>query len=159
MAKTSLYSVTLTGSRLDVAIGSNEPITFIYGNNPWDTVAWAHGVKQKIGDARAIPCDPKTGRPAADAEKTARAMAVAARLQAGEWRMAAGDGGHEGGLLFRALVELGGKPETVRAKLAGMAPKQQAALRANPRVAPVIDRIRAAAAEGIDSDSLLDDII
>lgn len=122
----------------------------------------AHGFKQKVADAAAIERDPETGRPATPASKIARMRAVFERLVAGEWR-ATGEGGVGGGLLFRALCELydGTKtPEAIREYLAAKSDKQKAALRLNPKVAPIIERLRAEAGSGseIDSDALLDEL-
>ena len=122
----------------------------------------AHGFKQKVADAAAIERDPDTGRPATAATKAARMRAVFDRLVAGEWR-ATGEGGATGGLLFRALCELyeGAKtPEAIRAYLATKTDKQKAALRANAKVAPIIERLRAEAGNisEVDSDELLDEL-
>jgi hypothetical protein len=159
MSKTALYTVSLTGDTLTINIG-RDTVQMTYGANQWDIFAWAHGVKQKVGDRGAIPRDPDTGKSATDAEKQARMLETAQRLATGgTWNTVAEGGGSEGGLLYRALIELGASPERAREKLAAMSRAEQAALRANPRVVPIIDRLRAKVGEGIDSDELLSEIL
>lgn len=125
--------------------------------------AVTHGLKQKLVDAAAIPCNPDTGRPATAEEKYAAVKRVYDRLMSGSWNMAAGEGGTgSGGLLYRALCKLyDGKktPAEIRTYVEGLDKKQQAALRDNPKIKPIIDELRekddAAGASGIDSDELL----
>ena len=119
-----------------------------------------HGLKQKVVDAAAIPRDVETGRSASVEDKIAAMRAVAGRLLAGEWNaVREGGGGNAGGLLLRALAEI--KPNVPREELAewlaGKDAKQKAALRASPKIAAIIERIKAAAGKsaGIDSDELL----
>lgn len=117
-----------------------------------------HGLKQKICDAAAIPRNPETGRSATPAEKFAAMQAVAQRLLAGEWSAQRGDGsGGSQSLLFRALSRLytSKTPDELRAFIAGLDKKQQAALRKNPRVAAVIVELQAENASDIDADELL----
>ena len=129
--------------------------------------AMMHGLKQKIGDAAAIGRNPETGRSATLADKRAAMRAVIERLQAGSWNAERGEGGApSGGLLFAALVRMyAGKKteEDIRAFLAGKDDKQKAALRKNPRVAAIIEEIKAErAANGEDGEEpgaeLLDEL-
>lgn len=119
--------------------------------------AMAHGLKQKLADAAAISRDPSNGRAASIEIKHAAVKEVFNRLLAGEWNKRREGGGNTGGLLFRALCEMyeGRKtPEQIKEYLATLSDKEKAALRKNPRVAEVIDRLRMA--EGEDSsDDLL----
>lgn len=125
--------------------------------------AMMHGLKQKIVDAAAISRNPETGRSATITDKFDAMSEVATRLYAGEWnkRREGGEGGGTGGLLFAALVRLyaGRKTdEEIRAFLAGKTDKEQAALRASSRVAPIIQTIKdeRAAKKGLpDGDDLL----
>jgi hypothetical protein len=121
-----------------------------------------HGLKQKLIDAAAISRDPETGRSATVADKWAAVEAVWQRLLAGEWNAQRGDGTGSGGLLFKALCRMypTKTADDIRAWLAKQDDKAQAALRKNPKVAAIIDTIRAeqAKADDIDSDELLDEL-
>ena len=126
-----------------------------------------HGLKQKIGDAAAIGRNPETGRSATLADKRAAMRTVIERLQAGSWNAERGEGGAPaGGLLFAALVRMyDGKKsaDAIRAFLAGKDVKQKAALRKNPRVAEIIEEIKAERArDGDDGEGpgadLLDEL-
>lgn len=109
--------------------------------------AMMHGLKQKIGDAAAIGRNPETGRSATLSDKRAAMRAVVERLQAGAWNAERGEGGTPaGGLLLAALVRMyAGKKsdDDIRTFLAGKDDKQKAALRKNPRVAEIIEEIKA----------------
>ena len=126
-----------------------------------------HGLKQKIGDAAAIGRNPETVRSATLADKHAAMRTVIERLQAGSWNAERGEGGApSGGLLFAALVRMyAGKKseESIREFLATKSDKEKAALRKNPRVAEIIDEIKAErAADGDDGEEpgadLLDEL-
>lgn len=126
--------------------------------------AMMHGLKQKLVDAAAISRDPDTGRTATIETKFAAVREVFDRILAGEWnkRRAAGEGG-SGGLLYRALCRIyaGSKtPEALRTWLDGKSDAEQAALRKNPKVAAMIETIRAekAGADGVDSDAILGEL-
>jgi len=128
------------------------------------TQAVLHGLKQKLCDAAAISRDPDTGRSATIDDKYQAVKTVFDRLKAGEWNAtrAGGEGSGSGGLLFRALRRL--YPQRTEAQLAdylaGKTKAEQAALRVNPKVAAIIDQIKAesAKASSIDTDALLDDL-
>jgi hypothetical protein len=106
-----------------------------------------HGLKQKLVDAAAIGRNPETGRSATITDKYEAVKAVYDRLIAGRWNAERGEGGAPaGGLLFAALVRMyAGKKsdEAIREFLAGKDDKQKAALRKNPRVAEIIEQIKA----------------
>ena len=126
--------------------------------------AIVHGLKQKIGDAAAISRDPETGRSATLADKRAAMMRVVEQLMAGDWnRTREGGTGAAGGLLFQALCRMQpNKPAAeVRAWLDAKTKEEQASLRKNPRVAPIIAAIQAerVKTDGIDSDDLLEDLM
>ena len=117
-----------------------------------------HGLKQKICDAAAIPRNPDTGRSATAAEKFAAMNTVAQRLMAGEWSAQRGDGtGGSQSLLFRALSRLyeNKTADELRAYIAKLDKKQQAALRKNPRVAATIVEIQSESTSDIDTDEML----
>jgi hypothetical protein len=119
-------------------------------------MALAHGLKQKLVDAAAMSCGPN-GRPATIGDKFNAVNEVYQRLLIGEWNKAR-EGQSTGGLLVHALMEMTGKTrDQIVAFLDGKTAKEQAALRANPKVAPIIERMRAerAGSDAIDSDELL----
>jgi len=122
--------------------------------------AMMHGFKQKLVDAAAISRNPDTGRSATLDDKYNAVRTVYDRLLAGQWNATRGDGTGSGGLLYRALCELypNKSAEAVRTYHDGLTKEQQAAMRLNPKVAPIIARLRderAPKAKGIDSDALL----
>lgn len=126
------------------------------------TQALMHGLKQKLVDGAAMSKN-EDGSPATVEDKFEAVAGIAERLLAGQWNKTRESGeGATGGLLFRALCEY--KPEAsreqIKAFLAGKSKEEQAALRAVPGIAAIIDRIRAkqAAASEIDASALLADL-
>lgn len=126
-----------------------------------------HGLKQKLIDAAAISRDPDTGKSATPADKWEAVMTVYDRIigatGAASWNAGRGEGGGgSGGLLMRALVRLypAKTQDELRAFLDGKTKAEQAALRANPKVAAVIEAIKAEQAKsgGVDSDGLLEEL-
>lgn len=123
--------------------------------------ALMHGLKQKLVDAAAISRNPDTGASATVEDKFQAVKEVYDRLLAGEWnkRAASGEGG-EGGLLFRALAKFydGAKSEEeIREFLAGKSKAEQAALRENARIKPIIEALRPKAKPtAMDTDAMLD---
>jgi len=122
--------------------------------------AMMHGLKQKLCDASAMSRDPETGRSATLDDKYKAVLAVRERLLAGEWSAKRGDGTGNGGLLFKALCRAYPNKSTdeIRAYHDGLSKAQQAALRTNPKLSPIIEAIKAEMekdADGIDSDALL----
>ena len=119
--------------------------------------ALLHGLKQKLVDAAAISRNPETGRTATIEDKYDAVKEVYDRLLAGEWNKArAGGGGGGGGLLLQALIRLypAKSADELRDYIGKLTRAQQAALRANSRVAPVIAEIQAERGAD-DSDDLL----
>ena len=85
------------------------------------------------------------------------------RLLAGQWNATREGGGATGGLLLQALVRMyaGRKtPDELRAFLAEKTDAEKTALRKNPRVAAIIEEIRAETgrAVSIDTDELLGEL-
>lgn len=124
--------------------------------------ATLHGLKQKLVDAAAISRNPETGRSATVADKYEAVKEVYDRLLAGEWnkRRASGEGQSTGGLLFKALCRMFATktPDDIRAFIAAKTKEEQAALRANAKVAAIIAEIKAEEAKDTDtsaSDNLL----
>ena len=128
--------------------------------------AMLHGLKQKLVDAAAIGRNPETGRSATITDKYHAVRSVYDRLLAGGWNAERGEGGAPaGGLLFAALVRMydGRKTEeAIREFLSTKSDKEKAALRKNPRVAAIIDEIKAERAANGEGDEpgadLLDEL-
>ena len=130
------------------------------------TYAMFHGLKQKLVDAAAISCDPETGRsPSLDA-KIAAVREVYDRLMVGQWNKPAGEGTATGGLLYMALCRLyeGRKTgDDLKTYLAGKSDKDKAALRKNPKIAAIIEEIKAERAANatdaeVDTDEMLQEL-
>lgn len=124
--------------------------------------AAAHGLKQKLVDAAAISRNPDTGRSATIEDKYEAVKTVFDRLLSGSWNAIREGGGGSGGLLFRALCRMypAKTPESLREYLEAKTPAEQAALRKNPRVAAIIEEIKAerGADDATDSDAMLDEL-
>lgn len=127
-----------------------------------------HGLKQKLCDAAAISRDPVTGRAATIDTKYDAVKEVFDRLMSidATWnkQREAGAGG-SGGLLLASLARMyaGRKTkEDLRTFLDGKSLSEQAALRKNPRVAEIIEEIKAERAkdddDGADSDEMLSEL-
>ena len=125
--------------------------------------AMMHGLKQKLVDAAAISRNPETGRPSSVEDKYQAVKVVFDRLLTGQWNATLEGGGNAGGLLMQALVRMyaGRKTaEDIKAFLAEKSDAEKAALRKNPRVAAIIEDIRAEQGRvtGIDADELLNEL-
>ena len=120
-----------------------------------------HGLKQKLVDAAAISRNPETGRSASIEDKYQAVKAVYDRLIAGHWNAVRGEGGTgTGGLLFAALCRMyaGRKTEEeLREWLATKDKKAQTELRKNPKVASIIEQIKAE--RGADDDDVGEDLL
>lgn len=125
-------------------------------------VALLHGLKQKLVDAAAISRNPETGRSATIDDKFAAVHAVYERLLRGEWNAVREGGATTGGMLLQALCRLypAKTPDTLRAYLSAKSDAEKTALRKNPRVAAIIEEIRAESgkAASVDTDALLDEL-
>lgn len=171
MARKALYeyehNVTMEAGQLAGRLRFNcingTEITINVTDLPPEVIAeaLAHGLKQKTIDAAAIPCDPETGRSASPDDKIAAMREVAERLPR-QWNATREGGGATGGLLLRALAELYPEKsrETLEAFLAKRTDKEKAALRADPRIADIIVRIKAASAKvtTVDTAALMDEL-
>lgn len=112
-----------------------------------------HGAEQKLGDEMAGVKDLDDAILALDE--------LIERLYNGEWgvrREASGIAGTS--VLARALVEHTGKPiDAIKAFLKDKTQAEKVALRANPKIKPIVDRLEAekvSKASKVDTDSLLD---
>ena len=147
-AQKSAIEAAIDGSRLTLSFINGKSLVVDAANLSQDilTAATMHGLKQKLVDAAAISRDPETGRAATIETKYDAIKEVLERLLSGEWNKRREGGGSTGGLLKRALVEMydGRKSaEEIQAYLDGKDDKAKAALRKNPKVATIIDRLRA----------------
>ncbi len=152
-------------------IANDLVIEFAHGKrielNPFDLIdsireqAIYHGLKQKLVDAAAISRNPETGRSASIEDKYQAVKTVYDRLMAGHWNAVRGEGGTgTGGLLFAALCRMyaGRKTEEeLREWLSAKDKKAQSELRKNPKVAAIIEQIKAE--RGADDDSTGEDLL
>ena len=122
-----------------------------------------HGLKQKLVDAAAISRNPETGRAASVEDKYQAVKTVYDRLLTGQWNAAREGGGATGGLLLQALARMYAGRKTVdelKAFLADKTDAEKAALRKNPRVAQIIEEIRAEQGKdaNVDTDAMLNEL-
>ena len=125
--------------------------------------ALMHGLKRKLVDGAAISRNPETGRAASVEDKFQAVKTVYDRLLAGQWNAVREGGGATGGLLLQALGRMyaGRKtPDELKTFLADKSDAEKTALRKNPRVAQIIEDIRAETgkAASIDTDELLGEL-
>lgn len=116
----------------------------------------AHGAEQKLGDEIAGVKDVEDAIIAIDE--------LLDRLEKGEWNVKREAGGLSGAsVLMKALMELSCKSkEDIKAFLSGKTHAEKTALRGNPKLRPIIDRLEAEKAErtkgkgpSVDTDALL----
>jgi hypothetical protein len=114
----------------------------------------AHGAEQKLGDEIAGLDDIEDAVMAIDE--------LTERLNKGEWGVKREGNGMAGtSILARALVEVMGKPmDAIKTFLGTKTQAEKVALRNNPRVKPVVERLEAEKASkskgaSIDTDALL----
>ena len=155
---------------LHLSFANGEQLSITAGQLQQSIMEYAifHGLKQKLVDAAAISRNPETGRAATVEDKYQAVKTVYDRLLSGQWNATregggAAGGGASGGLLLQALCRMydGRKtPEQLREFLADKSDAEKAALRKNPRVAQIIDDIRAkqSKAASIDTDELLSEL-
>ena len=121
--------------RLDAALLSDEI----------KLAALMHGLKQKIGDAAAIKCDPLTGKPADLATKRKNMADIINRLQSGQWSIIGQGGGRTYGVLLEALHRMNQGRKTYEELgefLKAKTKEQKAALEVDKRIAPFIMGLR-----------------
>ena len=126
--------------------------------------ALLHGLKQKLVDAAAISRDTATGRAATITTKFEAVKEIFDRITGagGAWpswnKPRAGGAGGQGGLLARAIARYKGvEVSAAKAYLDRLTDAQKQALRVDPRIATIINDLRAESAKpaGIDTDALL----
>ena len=131
-------------------------------NNILEHAVW-HGLKQKLVDAAAIRRNLETGRSASVEDKYQAVKIVYDRLLVGLWNAVREGGGATGGLLLQALVRMYAGRKTadeLKAFLTDKTDAEKTALRKNPRVAQIIEDIRAEQGKtaNIDADELLSEL-
>lgn len=116
----------------------------------------AHGAEQKLGDAIAGLKEMDDAVIAIDD--------LTARLNKGEWGVTREANGMAGiSVLVRALVEHTGKTvDAIKDFLAGKTQGEKLALRNNPKIKPIVDRIESEKASkngsSVDTDALLGEL-
>ena len=163
--RNTTISATINGNTLALTFANGETL-IMHGDALTSDVqqyAMMHGLKQKLVDAAAISRNPETGRAATVEDKYQAVKTVYDRLLSGQWNVTREGGGNAGGLLFQALCRMyqGRKtPDQLREFLADKSDAEKTALRKNPRVAQIIDDIRAeqGKAANIDTDELLGEL-
>lgn len=115
----------------------------------------AHGAEQKLGDEIAGLAEIDDCVLAIDE--------LIDRLYNGDWSVKRESSGMAGtSVLVRALVEHTGKTvEQIKAFLAGKSQAEKVALRNNPKIKPIVDRIeseKAAKKTSVDTDALLGEL-
>ena len=120
----------------------------------------SHGAEQKLGDEIAGVDDIEDAVLAIDD--------LIDRLYNGEWGVARDKSGLAGAsILMRALVESSGKTaEEIKKFLSDKTAAQKAALRTNPKIKPIVDRLEAEKAaksakkaDAVDTDALLNELV
>jgi len=163
--RNAVITAAIDGQTLTLTFANGETLTLRADTLTSDVQQYAmmHGLKQKLVDAAAISRNPETGRPASPDDKFHAVKAVYDRLLAGQWNAAREGGGNAGGLLLQALCRMYAGRKTVdelKAFLADKTDAEKTALRKNPRVASVIEEIRAeqGKAANVDTDELLGEL-
>ena len=120
----------------------------------------SHGAEQKLGDEIAGVDDIDDAVMAIDE--------LIDRLYNGEWGVARDKSGLAGAsILMRALVESTGKTaDEIKKFLSDKTAAQKAALRTNPKIKPIVDRLEAEKAaksakkaDAVDTDALLNELV
>lgn len=147
-------------TRLDFRNGETRLFTI-----PADMLAKfaAHGAEQKLGDEIAGLKGANGGE--ADIEDCVLAIdELIDRLYNGEWSQKRESNGLAGtSVLLRALVEHTGKTaEQIKAFLSTKSQAEKTALRNNPKIKPIVERIEAEkaskGAKSVDTDALLGEL-
>ena len=163
--RNATITAAINGNTLTLTFANGETLTMRADalNSNVQQYAMMHGLKQKLVDAAAISRNPETGRAATVDDKYQAVNAVYNRLLSGQWNATREGGGNVGGLLAQALTRMyaGRKTaEDIKAFLAEKTDAEKTALRKNPRVAAIIEDIRAeqGKAANIDTDELLGEL-
>jgi hypothetical protein len=166
-SKVPAISAEVTDTTLTLTFSNGETLTVDATSLSPDiqTAACLHGLKQKLVDAAAIARNTDTGASATLEDKFNAVREVFERITApdGTWNKQAkgGTGSSSGGsgLLLRALMELTGQSKVkIDAYLSTKSKAEKAALRASPKVAPIIARYQADKAT-VDTEALLGELL
>lgn len=153
MLKTSIFTDEGTKVRLDFVNGETRTFTI----KPEMIAKFAaHGAEQKLGDEIAGLEDVEDCILAVDG--------LMERLDAGEWGVKRDGNGLSGtSVLVRALVEHTGKTvEAIKTFLAGKTQAEKNALRSNPKIKPLVEKIEAEKASkktSVDTDAMLGELV
>lgn len=154
-----LYNFSVAGNVGTFTFDNQPPIVVDRRLMPEEmqTVAYWHGIKQKVADGAALSRNPATGASASDADKIARMRAVATAIMAGQWRQIAAAPGEDRALLGRAMARAYPNRDSAEVAefVAAQNAQQIAALLASSRLATHVAAIRDEMAGGIDADTLL----
>lgn len=168
-AKQSAITTTVEGNVLTLTFSNGKALTlnageiqtFVPGDLSAEVMASAmlHGLKQKLVDAAAISRDPSNGRAATIETKYNAVKEVFDRLIAGQWNKQREGGTATGGLLLAALIRAypAKTEEQLRAFLSGKTDAEKAALRKNPKIAAIIEEIKAE--RGAEPSAVGDDLL
>ena len=163
--RNTAITATIDGNTLTLTFANGETLIMRGDalNSDVQQYAMMHGLKQKLVDAAAISRNPETGRAASVEDKYQAVKTVYDRLLAGQWNATREGGGNAGGLLLQALCRMYAGRKTVdelKAFLADKTDAEKTALRKNPRVAQIIEEIRAEQGKvaDIDTDELLGEL-
>ena len=164
MARNAQITAQIDGARLTLSFADGRELELDFWRLSDEVRQYAamHGLKQKLVDAAAIGRNPETGRSASIEDKYQAVWTVYDRItRLGEWNAVRGEGGTgTGGLLFAALCRMyaGRKTEEeLREWLSTKDKKAQAELRKNPKVAVIIEQIKAE--RGTDDDGAGEDLL
>jgi hypothetical protein len=144
--------------RLDFVNGETRELK-LAANKPLFAKFAAHGMLQKLGDEVAGLEDVE--------DMVIASEELIDRLHSGEWgaeRSRAESASMAGlSVLAKALVEVSGKtPEQVKSYLKSKTNSEKLALRANPTIKPVIEKLEAAKKQkpkvDVDTDSMLEEL-
>ena len=180
--ETTINTVTLTDGRIVDFVGKRKllkasavtpdgkiqtTLDFVNGETRTFTIPDAllakfasHGAEQKLGDEIAGVDDIEDAVMAIDD--------LIDRLYNGEWGVARDKSGLAGAsILMRALVESTGKTaDEIKKFLSDKTAAQKAALRTNPKIKPIVDRLEAEKAaksakkaDAVDTDALLNELV
>jgi hypothetical protein len=162
--RTPAIAATVAGTTLTLKFSNGKTLTVdvndLSGQIQMD--AMLNGMKQKLVDSAAIPCNVDTGRSATIDDKYEAVREVYERLtkESGTWNKQREGGTASGNtLLVRALMQLTGKPRgEIETFLAVKSKEERAALRKNPKVAEIIVALQASESDAGASDAMLEEL-
>ena len=159
----SVVSTDIFGTTLTLNFITGQELSVTLDNLSPEIIKQAalHGLKQKLVDAAAIARNTDNGNSATPTDKFNAVKVVYDRItrEDGTWNaVREGEVKHQGGIFIRAVMELTGKPRAdIDAAMEAYTKEQIAALKKNPRVMDIMQRMQReeAAAAGNTGDDLL----